>query len=153
MGEPGRRLRARAGTAAARTHEEKVDLVAYRFLADGSFDPTFGTDGVTRLDLTGEDDRARYLTILPSGNILVVGSGKLDAENIDAMAVMLDPDGAFVETFGDGGHLLVDLGGPGDAFFGASVSEDGASALLAGFKGADPDGAENDDAVLARLTL
>lgn len=142
-----------AGYGRGADSEEKVDLVAYRFLADGSFDPSFGTDGVTRLDLTGEDDRARYLTVLPNGNILLAGSGKLDAENIDAMAVMLDPEGAFVETFGDGGHLLVELGGPADAFFGASVSDDGATALLAGFKGADPDGTENDDAVLARLTL
>ena len=50
------------------------------------------------LDLAGEDDRARNLTILPDGNILVVGSGKLDADNIDAMAVLLDPDGALVES-------------------------------------------------------
>jgi hypothetical protein len=91
--------------------------------------------------------------MLPDGNILLVGSGKLDADNIDAMVVMLDPDGALVESFGDGGHLLVDLGGPGDGFFGVSLTADESSALIAGFKGADPDGAENDDAVLARLAL
>jgi uncharacterized delta-60 repeat protein len=142
-----------AGYGRGADTEEKVDLIAYRFLADGSWDETFGTDGVTRLDLAGEDDRARNLAMLPDGNILVVGSGKLDADNIDAMVVMLDPDGAFVESFGDGGHLLVDLGGPGDAFFGVTVSADESSALIAGFKGADPEGDENDDAVLARLAL
>jgi uncharacterized delta-60 repeat protein len=142
-----------AGYGRGADSEEKVDLIAYRFLADGSWDETFGTDGVTRVDLAGEDDRARNMTMLPDGNILVVGSGKLDADNIDAMVVMLDPDGAPVESFGDGGHLLVDLGGPADGFFGVSLAADESSVLMAGFKGADPEGDENDDAVLARLAL
>ncbi len=142
-----------AGYGRGASSDEKVDLVVYRFLADGSWDQTFGTNGVTRVDLAGQDDRARNVTILPNGNILAVGSGKLDAENIDAMVVQLDPEGAPVETFGDGGHLLVDLGGPADAFFGVTLTADQTAALLAGFKGADPDGAENDDAVLARLPL
>jgi uncharacterized delta-60 repeat protein len=142
-----------AGYGRGDDSEEKVDLVVYRFLADGSWDESFGIDGVTRLDLVGEDDRARNLTILPDGNILAVGSGKLDADDIDAMVVMLDPDGALVEAFGDNGHVLVDLGGPGDAFFGVSLTADESAVLIAGFKGADPDGDDNDDAVLARIAL
>ncbi|HEY5878599.1 MAG TPA: hypothetical protein VIU11_06805 [Nakamurella sp.] len=142
-----------AGYGRGASSDEKVDLVAYRFLADGSWDQTFGTAGVTRIDLAGQDDRGRNLTVLPNGNILAVGSGKLDAENLDAMVVQLDADGAPVETFGDGGHLLVDLGGPGDAFFGVTLTADESAAILAGFRGADPDGAENDDAVLALLPL
>jgi uncharacterized delta-60 repeat protein len=142
-----------AGYGRGAEAEEKVDLVVYRFLADGSWDETFGTGGVTRVDLAGEDDRARNVAILPDGNILAVGSGKLDADDVDAMVVMLDPDGALVETFGDGGHVLVDLGGPADAFFGLDVSADETAVLIAGFKGADPDGDDNDDAVLARIAL
>jgi uncharacterized delta-60 repeat protein len=102
--------------------EATLDLIVYRFAADGSWDETFGTDGVTQFDLVGEDDRARNITILPDGNILAVGSGKLDADDVDAMVVMLDPDGAPIETFGDNGHILVDLGGPSDAFFGVSLT-------------------------------
>lgn len=132
---------------------EKLDLVVYRFKGDGSWDKTFGTGGVTRVDLAGEDDRARNLTILPDGNILAVGSGKLDADNVDAMAVLLDPDGKLVESFGDGGHVLVDLGGPADAFFGVAVGADKRSVLISGFKGADPEGTGNDDAILARIGL
>ena len=142
-----------AGYGRGASSDEKVDLVTYRFLADGSWDQTFGTAGVTRVDLAGHDDRGRNLTILPNGNILAVGSGKLDAENLDAMVVQLDADGAPVETFGDGGHLLVDLGGPGDAFFGVTLTADESAAILAGFRGADPDGAENDAAALALLPL
>ena len=107
-------------TAAARTPRRRSTSSSTASSPTAAGTRRFGTDGVTRLDLAGEDDRARNLTILPDGNILAVGSGKLDADNVDAMVVMLDPDGALVETFGDGGHLLVDLGGPGDAFFGVS---------------------------------
>jgi uncharacterized delta-60 repeat protein len=142
-----------AGYGRGADSEEKVDLVVYRFLADGSWDETFGTDGLTRVDLAGEDDRGRNVTVLPDGSIVAVGSGKLDADNIDAMVVMLDPDGAPVPGFGDGGHLLVDLGGPADAFFGVAVTADESAVLLAGFKGADPDGTENDDGALARIAL
>ncbi len=142
-----------AGYGRGADTEATLDMVVYRFLADGSLDPSFGTNGVTQVDLAGEDDRARNVTVLPNGNILAAGSGKLDADNVDALVVMLDPDGAPVASFGDQGHVLVDLGGPGDAFFGVSVLADSSGALLAGFKGADPDGTDNDDAYLARVAL
>ncbi len=141
-----------AGYGRGANADEKVDLIAYRFLADGSWDETFGTDGVTRIDLAGEDDRGRNLVVLPDDRIVVVGSGKLDGENLDALVAVLDADGAPLGTFGDGGHALVDLGGPGDAFFGATLASDG-TVLVAGFAGADPDGDGNDDAVIARLAL
>lgn len=133
--------------------EKTVDLIVYRFDADGELDTSFGDNGVTRVDLAGQDDRARNLAVLPDGNILVVGSGKLDADDVDAMAVLLDEKGTLVETFGDDGHLLVDLGGPGDAFFGVTVTRDGSTAVLGGYKGANPEGTENDDAVIARIAL
>ena len=141
---PGRRRRATTtsspATAAAKTPRRRSTSSSTASSPTAAWDETFGTDGVTRLDLAGEDDRARNVTVLPDGNILAVGSGKLDADNVDAMVVMLDPDGAPVETFGDGGHVLVDLGGPADAFFGVTVTADESAVLIAGFKGADPDG-------------
>ena len=142
-----------AGYGRGEDTEATVDMVVYRFLADGSLDASFGAGGVTQVDLAGEDDRARNVTVLPNGNILVVGSGKLDADNVDALVVMLDLDGAPLTSFGAEGHVLVDLGGSGDAFFGVTLLADASGALLAGYKGADPDGAENDDAYLARVAL
>jgi hypothetical protein len=69
------------------------------------------------------------------------------------MAVLLDEDGQFVETFGEGGHVLVDLGGPSDAFYGVAVADDEASVLIAGYKGVAADSGQNDDAALARIAL
>jgi uncharacterized delta-60 repeat protein len=135
--------------------EEKVDLVSYRFNADGSWDKTYGTDGLTRIDVAKDADRARNVTVLPDGRVLAVGSGSPAAGLVDAMVVLLDKDGKPVPGFGTGGHLLSDLGGPGDAWFGVTVAPDGKSVMLAGYKGADPKATDGtkDDAVIARIKL
>lgn len=125
-----------------------VDMIAARFKADGTWDRSFGDDGVTKIDLAGQDDRGRDLVVFPDGRALLVGSGKRTPTELDAMAVMLTRDGALDTSFDGDGILEVDLGGPNDAFFGAT--EVGPrSAFLAGYEGAaSPSG---DDAAVARV--
>lgn len=142
-----------AGYGRGAAAEEKVDLVTYRFTADGEWDKTFGTEGVYRLDLAGDDDRARNLVVLSDDKILVAGSGKMTAENIDGLVVLLDKDGVPVEEFGDAGHVLVDLGQSADGFFGVTLADDNSVAWLAGFSGATANTPERDDSVLARIEL
>ncbi len=133
------------------TATEKVDLLAARFTSTGALDRTFGTDGLVRIDVAAEDDRGRDLVVLPDGRILIAGSGKPDATNVNAMLVLLEKDGALDTAFGTGGLLQVDLGGPSDAFFGITMSADGRNALVVGYKGLDPN--TGDDAVLARVAV
>lgn len=144
-----------AGYGRGANAEEKVDLISFRFNSDGSWDETYGTDGLTRMDIAGDADRARNLALLPGGRILTVGSGSPSAGVSDAMAVLLDRDGKPVAGFGTDGRVLSDLGGPGDAWYGVAVAPDNKSVMLAGYKGADPKGTDggNDDAVLARIRL
>ena len=130
---------------------EKVDLLAARFTSAGALDKTFGTDGLVRIDIAGEDDRGRDLVVLPDGRILIAGSGKPDATNINGMLVLLEKDGALDTEFGSGGKLQVDLGGPSDSFFGVALTPDGKDAVVVGYKGADP--VTGDDAVVARVTV
>ena len=132
---------------------EKVDMIVYRFTASGQWDKTFGTDGVGRLDLAKEDDRARNVTVLADGRVLAVGSGKMNATNIDSMIVLWTKDGKINPEFGKSGNILSDLGGPADAWFGVAVSPDGKFAIAAGYKGTDANSGGNDDAVLAKITL
>jgi uncharacterized delta-60 repeat protein len=132
---------------------EKVDLVVYRFTANGTWDQSFGTAGAYRLDIAKEDDRARNVTVLPDGRILAVGSGKREAANIDGMMVLLSKDGAPVTGFGEAGHLISELGGPADAWYGVTVSADKKYVIVAGYKGTDANSAGNDDAIIARLVL
>ena len=118
-----------SSATAGPTDEEKVDMLAARFTSDGARDKTFGTNGLVRIDIAGEDDRGRDLVVLADGRILIAGSGKPDATNINAMLVLLDEDGALDATFGTGGILQVDLGGPSDAFFGVALTPDGKNAM------------------------
>jgi uncharacterized delta-60 repeat protein len=133
------------------TEAEKVDLIAARFTADGTWDKSFGKDGLVRIDIAGQDDRGRDLAVLPDGRVLIAGSGKPDATNINAMLVLLDRDGALDAGFGKGGILQVDLGGPADSFFGVALTPDGRHAIVAGYKGTEP--TTGDDAVLARVAI
>jgi uncharacterized delta-60 repeat protein len=136
------------------TEDEKVDLVAYRFTAEGEWDKTFGTNGLTRIDNAGQDDRARNLKVLADGRVLLVGSGKVDADNAQAMVVLLGKDGLPDAGFGAGGRILTDLGGVGDSWYGVAVSADGRTASLAGFRGVDPESTtDDDDAVVGRVKL
>ncbi len=132
---------------------EKVDLIINRFLANGTHDKAFGTDGVTRLDLAREDDRARNVTVLEDGRILAVGSGKLDATNINGMIFLTSKDGKAITEFGKDGYILSDLGGPNDAWFGVALSPDGKTAYVAGYKGVAADSGQNDDAVITKISL
>jgi uncharacterized delta-60 repeat protein len=142
-----------AGYGRGADANEKVDLIVYRFTGAGQWDSTFGTNGITRIDIAKEDDRARTMTVLPDQRILAVGSGKQTAANIDGMLVLLSKDGAPVTDFGTGGNLISDLGGPADAWYGVAVSSDKKSVIVAGYKGTDAASGGNDDAVVARVLI
>ncbi len=131
---------------------DKVDLIAYRFTNDGEFDTTFGENGVTRIDITGEDDRGRNLAVV-GDRIVYVGSGKVDGSNQEAMVVVLDKDGKRDTAYGADGVILTDLGTPGDAWYGVAVAPDGKTVYLAGYTNISNDSVTADDAVLGRLTL
>ncbi len=132
---------------------EKVDLVVYRFKANGTLDTAFGSQGVYRLDIAKDDDRARNVLVLPDGRIMAAGSGKKTATNVDGMIVLLSKDGAPEKSFGADGALISDLGGPADAWYGIALSADKKSVIVAGYKGTDATNGGNDDAVLGRITL
>lgn len=95
-----------------------TDIALARFDSNGRLDPTFGSGGVVKIDLsTGILDGTAYradtawgLTRLANDKLLVVGSqvgageGRKDA---DFAVLRLNPDGTRDTSFGSGGVALV----------------------------------------------
>lgn len=142
-----------AGYGRGEDANEKVDLIVYRFTDRGQHDRSFGTNGLTRVDIADEDDRGRDVAVLPDGRILVVGSGKPSATNVNGMMVLLTANGARVADFGDNGALLTDIGGPADSWYGIALTPDKKHAIVVGYKGTDATSGGNDDAAVARVIL
>lgn len=144
-----------AGYGRGASADEKVDMMSMRFNADGSWDKSYGTDGITRVDIADDADRGRNIGVLPDGRILIVGSGSPQAGAVDAMIVLLDKDGKPMSKFGTDGRVLSDLGGPGDAWFGITQAADDKSVTVVGYQGANPEATDGtkDDAAVARIAL
>ena len=85
------------------------DVLVFRFLADGSFDPSFGGgDGTVVVDFSPSIWDVGYdVAVAPDGKIVVVGGfGEVDVAR-------LLPDGALDPTFGLGGRITSRLGAGG----------------------------------------
>jgi uncharacterized delta-60 repeat protein len=132
-----------------------VDLVAYRFNADGTWDQTFGSGGATVYDRAGLEDRGRDLVVLPDDRTVIVGSTAPNAvattAQINALVYMLKPDGKPDASFGSDGAISVHLGGPSDALFGSTLLPGGRKVVAAGYRGASPNA--GDEAALVRIHL
>ncbi len=129
-----------------------VDMVAYRFKANGDLDPSFGSGGFTRYDAgIGQEDRGRDINVTSKGRIVIAGSTAQGPGDLIAAVYLLRPNGQFETTFGDGGALKVDLGGNGDAFFGLSDTSSDTRATVAGYKAVT--GGAGDDAAIVRANL
>jgi uncharacterized delta-60 repeat protein len=122
-----------------------VDLVSFRYTSTGQLDTTWGTDGLFKLDLVGDNDRGRNLVILPDDRVLMAGSGTPTAQNVDAMLVLLTANGALDTSFWAEGYKLYSFGRPDEAFFGAAVSPTGDRLAAAGYIAG---GGQDDDALL-----
>lgn len=133
-----------------------VDIISARFLPNGTWDTTYGNNGVAMIDVAGQDDRSRKLAILPDQRVLIVGQGKPTATTQDGALILLTPNGQRDTTLNGNGVALIDFGGPTDALFGLALSSDKTKAVAVGWKGVDTAAAgptNNDDARVVRFSL
>ena len=134
------------------TPGSSIDMVTYRFKANGDLDLSYGDNGAKTYDAgIGQEDRGRDINVLPDGRIVIAGSSAQGAGDLIAAVYLLRPNGQFEKTFGDGGALKVDFGGNGDAFFGLSDTASDTRAIVAGYKAVT--GGLGDDAVSIRVDL
>lgn len=125
-----------------------LDLVAFRYNADGKRDLSWGTSGSVLMDLGVGDERGRNLAVLKDDRVFMTGSGTRSAGNVDAMVVMFTPDGKPDTAFNadPAGYKIYDFGRADEAFFGAAVSPDGKWVAAAGHRSGGT--GQNDDAIL-----
>ena len=122
-----------------------IDVVIYRFNANGTYDTTWGGDGLVTYDRAHTADRARDLTTLADGRIVVAGSSANAAGNVDGLILTIKPDGTFDNA------LIADLGGTNDSFFGATTVANGTKVVAAGYRAGT--NADLDEAALVRADL
>jgi len=131
-----------------------IDVVLYRFNQNGTWDETFGTDGLVTFDREGGQDRARDLVALPDGRLVTLGSttqpqvvAGTNPARLDALVLGFNADGTLDRSFGEDGAIVRTLGGNGDVLWGGAVV--GNKVVGAGFRGAAT--VAGDEAVLARF--
>jgi uncharacterized delta-60 repeat protein len=122
-----------------------VDLLSFRYTASGELDTSWGTNGSFILNVVGDNDRGRNMVVLPDDRVFMVGSGVPAAQNIDAMTVMLTPEGRLDTSFHPDGYQLHGFGRADEAFYGVAVSPAGDRVAAAGYIAG---GTEDEDALL-----
>ena len=90
------------------------NALVYRLNPDGSFDKTFGTEGIRAID-SGAREEAFEVAIQPDGKIVVVGSTTA-TNGGDGAVYRLNPDGSLDDTFDKDGARGIDSGGREEAY-------------------------------------
>jgi uncharacterized delta-60 repeat protein len=123
--------------------DNTVNAIVYRLNPDGSFDASFGTEGVRRI-VSSAGEGARALALQPDGKIIVAGDSAGGATR-DAVVYRLNPDGSFDQTFNGTGRLAID----GSDFANAVALQRDGRIVLAGRM---PGAVGKNDAAIWRLT-
>ncbi len=139
------------GYGRANAATESLDWLSLRFLANGTLDPTYGTNGVARVDVAGFNDNSRQILVLPDNRVVLNGGGRPTANDVDGAIGILTPNGQPDVTFAPTGVKLFDLGGPSDFLWGMALSPSKKYIAMAGIKGvAAP---ANDDSALVLVPI
>jgi uncharacterized delta-60 repeat protein len=99
----------------------------------GELDPDFGDGGRARIDIGGSVDSANAIAHDAAGNLYIAGSSGGNSTR-DFAVLALDASGTPISAFGDGGKVVLDLGGVDVA---SSIARDASGNLfVAGTTGA-----------------
>ncbi|REC63172.1 hypothetical protein DRF65_05830 [Chryseobacterium pennae] len=86
------------------------DFFIARLNPDGTYDSSFGTNGIKTIDFFGGNDQLNVMKILYNGKIMLGGSCTRMVNNIDAALVKLNADGSYDTSFGGAGKVTYDEG-------------------------------------------
>jgi uncharacterized delta-60 repeat protein len=141
-GETGGETASDAGTDAGQVIAVDTDLALVRFTANGMVDPTFGTAGIVKLDLSTAPGTATNnvrdsmwgLARDTTDRLVLFASKKAAAPRLDQdrVVVRLTPAGVKDATFGTAGEAVLDIMNLGDNPRNGFVQPDG-KILSAGY--------------------
>jgi uncharacterized delta-60 repeat protein len=116
-----------AGTAATGGPGGAHGFALARFNPDGSLDPTFGTGGKVITEFAGGSEDGAAALVMQGGKLVAGGTAlNLQTLDLDFALARYNPDGSLDQSFGSGGRVTTDLGGPdGDYGYGVAVQADG----------------------------
>jgi uncharacterized delta-60 repeat protein len=89
------------------------DFLVMRLHADGTFDTTFGTNGIVRTPIGTGEDIGNAMVLQPDGRIVVAGTAVITDNRHDFAIARYTSTGALDPTFGTGGFTTTAVG-PGD---------------------------------------
>ncbi|MCF8465685.1 MAG: T9SS type A sorting domain-containing protein [Flavobacteriales bacterium] len=137
--------------AAANAQYEFFALVL-RLNSDGTLDPTFGTNGVTLINLAPRDEFAYAMDIQSDGKIVVAGSAG-DALNKNMPVVYrLNEDGSVDSAFGTNGMTALPVSEIDNDFSSVSIRTDGTIVASGHISQAlTPQGQQNFDVLVAKF--
>lgn len=117
--------------AGSSANSANLDLALARYNPDGSLDPGFSEDGLVVVDVSGDDDEAVAVAVMPDGAIVAAGYTFNGADRDFVLARFLE-NGALDHGFGVNGIVVMAVGNSDDVITAVAGQEDG-SVLVAGY--------------------
>jgi uncharacterized delta-60 repeat protein len=112
-----------AGTVLDQSGElNSSDFALARYSPNGVLDPSFGTNGLVRVDFGGVES-ASGIALQPDGKIVVAGQRQSNG-NSDFLIARFLPNGALDTGFGDSGKVVTDFGA-WDIAWAVAIQNDG----------------------------
>lgn len=93
-----------------------TDFFVAKLNSNGSYDTSFGINGVLKIDFLGTDDKLNSMKILDNGKILLGGYCTKNSTNIDAAIARVNANGTLDTTFKSTGKMNYEGGTKEDVF-------------------------------------
>lgn len=101
------------------------EVLLIRLNTDGSFDNTFGTNGVSVTSIVGGNDMAQDVIVDEAGKILIAGTADNTEFNVAPMLARFNNDGSIDNTFAAGGSMLMPVVAMDNEFTSICLQDDG----------------------------
>ena len=104
--------------------ETAFEIFALRLMPDGSYDSSFGTNGIARYDIGSGDDYASAVVLQPDGKAIIGGTANNGNDN-NFCLIRINEDGSLDPTFGNNGIVITEISPDNDGIADMELQADG----------------------------